>query len=784
MKHSNTGLGNLIGGSFILLGWSAPLQADYVWLGKITGESDLGKRYSIYNGDAASLFAEANWENTANPGNPAPADGINNSSQPIAGINAPLIVNNGGVAGGTNGAGTSTAHLRTNGHALTVTGPGSGMKMSVDPSFRAMIQNDGTAGGALSPLTIADGAYVLSQQLQDIEVTISGTGSRLFIGSNSAVHAGLENSTIALTGLDETSPEIHFINNTIANVLLVLPSITINGSPAVAGSDPFRIEPGDNVIFSPRADYSFANFKQLDGQQTAPTSGVSLRAITPLTPSYWDLNGDTAGAGGETPSGTWDTTAAQWTSAAAGDTTTAAWTDGSVAAFSAGSDATGLYTVTLAAPRSVSGLLVDSGDLELAGAALDFSSAPLVVGNLAFLTLTSTVTGTPASRIEAGSKLLLNADQTLGSLRGYGEVSCDSLNLVIDHSGVASFSGSFQTSTGIITKKGSGDLRLNRAFHIIGSDIIVEAGTLTLAKDQGNQGALTSAPLFRVKAGATLDISSAPVTLGTSQQLAGAGTVAAANRTTWTQPAGNNFAAQVAIVTDALTVLGTIDPGDEGIGQLAIPQGTVNLLAGSLVKIEIDDASTPKSDKLLLGGALKIQSGAALELDITGTPTAASYELIQYNQYLGIVPSPSFTVVNLPAGYRIENHYNGNTVALVKNSPFDAWATANGIPGASFTADGPDKDGIANGVEYALGLNPTAFDALPALAPATGDFTWTLPKGAEAAADPGIGYFFEISENLSDWTKVPPTSQDGSSFSFLLPGGQGRQFVRIVIDQL
>jgi hypothetical protein len=151
MKHSNTSLGNLIGGSLILLGTSGALHADYVWLGKITGETDLGKRYSIFNGDAASLYAEANWENTANPGTAAPTDAVNNSSQAIAGINAPLIVNNGGVAGGTNGAGTSTAHLRTNGHALTVTGPGSGMKISVDPSFRAMIQNDGTAGGARSP---------------------------------------------------------------------------------------------------------------------------------------------------------------------------------------------------------------------------------------------------------------------------------------------------------------------------------------------------------------------------------------------------------------------------------------------------------------------------------------------------------------------------------------------------------------------------------------------------------------------------------------------------------
>lgn len=780
MKHRNCGLGTFIGGSLLLLGSAGTLRADYLWLGKITGESDLGKRYSIFNGDAASLYAEANWENTANPGNPAPPDSVNNSSQAIAGINAPLIVNNGGVAGGTNGAGTGTAHLRTNGHALTVTGPGSGMKMTVDGQ-RAMIQNDGTAGGARSPLTVANGAYVLTQQFQDIEVTVGGTDSRIFIGSNSAAHAGLENSTIALTGIDETSPEIHFINNAIENVLLALPSITINGNPAVAGLDPFRTEPGDNVLLTPRTDYSFGNFKQLDGQQAGSTSGVSLRAITPVTPRYWDINGATAGAGGATPTGAWDATTANWSTAAAGDVATAAWADGALAAFSAGSDATGLYTATLAGTRTVSGLLAESGDLELTGGALAFSGGSLRAGNLAYLTLTTPVAGAPASQIEAGSQLLLNADQRLGAIQGYGGVSCDSLNLVTDHEAVARFSGSFQSSTGTLTKKGGGELRLNRALHTIGGDLVVAAGKLTLAKDQGNQGALTSAPLLRVKAGATLDISSAPVTLGATQQLAGAGTVAAANRTTWTQPAGNNHAAQTAIVTDALTVLGVIDPGDEGIGQLSIPQGTVSLGTGSFAKFRIDDSATPKSDRLVLGGALKIQTGANLDLDITGTPSAAAYPLIQYT---GTAPAGTFTVVNLPAGYRVDHAYNGNSVALVKNSPFDAWATAKGIPGAAFAADGPDKDGIANGVEYALGLNPTAVDTLPTLVPAAGDFTWTLPKGAEAAADPGIGYFFEISDKLSGWTKVPPTSQDGTSFSFLLPGGQGRQFARIVIDQL
>jgi len=780
MNSSIIRIGFFSGVSLSLLCGPQVARADYVWLGKITGESDLGKRYSVYNGDSASLYVEANWEDTTNPGNPAPPDSVNNSSQPIAGIKAPLIVNNGGVTGGTNGAGSSTAHLRTNGHALTVTGPGSGMKMTVDGQ-RAMIQNDGIPGDSRSPLTISDGAFVLTQQLQDIEVTLSGTDSRLFIGTNNATHAGLENSTIAVTGADGSSPEIHFINNVIENVLLALPSITINGSPAVAGSDPFSIEPGDNVIFSPRADYSFANFKQLDGQQGGSTSGVSMRAITPVTPLlYWDINGSEPGAGGEAPDGVWNAANTNWSASAAGNTATAAWTDGSVASFSAGSDATGLYSVNLATARTLSGLLVESGDLDLTGGNLDFSSGSLQISNLAFLTLTSQVVGGPASLIEAGSTLLLNADQTLGGLNGYGAVFCDQVNLVTRHEDVARFAGSLQSSTGSITKAGNGELRLTRASHTIDGDLILEAGKLTLAKDQGNQGGLASAPLIWIKTGATLDASAAPLTLSSSQELTGAGTLAIANRTTWSQPAGNNFAAQVAIVADALTVSGIISPGDDGIGELTVTEGNVNLLDRSLLIFQIDDSAAPKSDKLTLGGVLKIQPGSALEFDITGTPDADFYELIRYT---GAAPTGTFTVEDLPAGYRLDHAYNGNSVALVKSTSFDGWASANGIPGAAFDADGPDNDGIPNGVEYALGLDPATFDTLPLLAATAGDFTWTLPKGAAAAADPGIGYFFETSDDLSAWNKVSPTSQDATSFSILLGGGVGPKFVRVVIGQ-
>jgi hypothetical protein len=58
-----------------------------------------------------------------------------------------------------------------------------------------------------------------------------------------------------------------------------------------------------------------------------------------------------------------------------------------------------------------------------------------------------------------------------------------------------------------------------------------------------------------------------------------------------------------------------------------------------------------------------------------------------------------------------------------------------------------------------------------------------MPKGLQAGADPRIGYFFETSTNLATWTKVAPTTQDSSMFSYQLAGGAVRSFVRVRIER-
>jgi len=100
-----------------------------------------------------------------------------------------------------------------------------------------------------------------------------------------------------------------------------------------------------------------------------------LAGATSAQTLYWDISGKAAGAGGATPSSTWSTSAANknWSSNSGGTVATVTWTSGRDAVFSAGTDATGAYTVTVSGTQNVSSITVEEGNPTLGTGVINFS---------------------------------------------------------------------------------------------------------------------------------------------------------------------------------------------------------------------------------------------------------------------------------------------------------------------------------------------------------------------------------------------------------------------------
>ena len=188
----------------------------------------------------------------------------------------------------------------------------------------------------------------------------------------------------------------------------------------------------------------------------AAVIATSTHALAQST-VYWDIDGSTPGAGGATPSGTWSGTAANWSPNAAGDAATAAWVsgtgagDGNVAFFSAGSDATGSFTVTLDGTSNASGIIVNQGTVNLAG------------GGVVAL-------GGGTATVRSGATLGINSLSRVTQSAG-GLLALDGGTLLMSNTGNA---GSLWSSSGAGIQVGSngGTVRYN-----VGNNVTIFQGT-------------------------------------------------------------------------------------------------------------------------------------------------------------------------------------------------------------------------------------------------------------------------------------------------------------------
>ena len=185
---------------------------------------------------------------------------------------------------------------------------------------------------------------------------------------------------------------------------------------------------------------------------------------------YWDQNGSITGAG-TTPTGTWDTTNSNkvWNSNSGGTTNPAKWTSGNDAVFSAGSDATGSYTVTVSGTMNASSITIEDGTPTFTSGTVDFNDATpdLIINSSRTLIFNSALisTSTGGLNLSGGGTLSLGSTTSLSG----------TLNL-----GVSGTAGTTLSLNGISLTLGTLNVTANSTIDFTGTSSL-NLTTLTIA---------------------------------------------------------------------------------------------------------------------------------------------------------------------------------------------------------------------------------------------------------------------------------------------------------------
>lgn len=402
---------------------------------------------------------------------------------------------------------------------------------------------------------------------------------------------------------------------------------------------------------------------------------------------FWDINGDTAGAGGESPSGSW--AGSNWSTDPIGESATAAWTDGSSAIFSAGEDATGSFTVNLDGSQEASEVRVQSGDVILQGGSLVLSEPSVlrVIGDSG-LTVASTISApslvtrgdvnlqSPASitgpLTAIGGTLSLSSGFSFGGLGGNSNLDLGSGSLTLDTLAASTnaFSGAL-VGNGEIVKSGEGTQIFNRTDDGFDGGFTVEEGVLVLAGTKTHTGV---------------------------NQLTGGQLVT-----------DGSLLGNLSVADNASLSIGSTANGEERT--TLVLEGTVNTINGNLT---LDLDPTDELPGYGINDLLEVQSNVTFGAEATITPRfsggfpelGAVYEIAWVNGTRTGLPSvdPAFQ-----ARTRYDFQVEGGTTFATAN---DVWLEVNGGAAEFLTWAGDGVDNVWDaGVtqNWLLGGSPSSF---------------------------------------------------------------------------
>ncbi|MES2920606.1 MAG: autotransporter-associated beta strand repeat-containing protein [Verrucomicrobiota bacterium] len=214
---------------------------------------------------------------------------------------------------------------------------------------------------------------------------------------------------------------------------------------------------------------------------------------------------------------------------------------------------------------------------------------------------------------------------------------------------------------------------------------------------------------------------------------------------------------------------GSVTIADNGIQVLALADSPANQIA-----IQRDIAGS-----LALEGA-----DHKIVLTAAAIPAVGTYVLVKATG--GITGLIDQADVTLPVGVAGTVAIVGNEIQLtVTPSGYSGWAATN-AGGQTKDLDF-DNDGVANGIEYFMGLLlGNGFTASPALT--GGTVTWT--KGGSYIGVYGTDFLVQSSTDLVTWQTVPvgtdpllgTVTNSAGSVSYTPPTGQTKRFGRLVVN--
>ncbi len=376
----------------------------------------------------------------------------------------------------------STAGAKT----LTLGGSNTG-----NNTFGGQIANS-TSPAAVISLTKADaGKWILS-------------GDNAYTGGTT-VTAGTLNATVAnALGTGPVTVTGGTLNANAANVMST-GSVTVTGGTLVIGAADAMADTAALRLPSATAKNLTMNFNDTVGslflaglQQPNNTytssgagsawmntgTGILTVGSAATQPLYWDLDLD-AGAGGTgstTPAGTWDAGTPNWNAVSDGTGSTSAWTQGRTAAFAAGTDATGPYTVTVDGTRDIGGLTFEegtvtispgtAGELRMMGDSLAYVNTGLIA------TVATPITQDAARSFTKGGPGTL----ILSAANGYtGTTTVNQGTLQLSHADAISASSGLVLTGGSVVIDSGVAVNLTSLTFNTGTARTVTGGTLAFA---------------------------------------------------------------------------------------------------------------------------------------------------------------------------------------------------------------------------------------------------------------------------------------------------------------